>query len=213
MNNPIFILLLDGNLSVAEKIARMRAVGKPMSLDLDPEIQAQGLALLAEALTLEQDATKQDNAASAAVSATETVHAEEKTSADVYKTSVDLLEKKFPNNTAKWLLYSAQLSSAGTSAVLPGKVLSVSVVQDEFAGKGNMHFHHVKGAKIYFVYETQGNPLDPTTYFPANPKSFDSSKGGQITPKTVGVPSNWIVVAHNGAGDGVPSAPCPATIH
>jgi hypothetical protein len=213
MNNPIFILLLDSHLSIAEKIARMRAVGKPMSLDLDPDISAQGLLLLAAALTMEQDETKQQNAQAVATSATETVHADEKTSAGVYETSVELLEKKFPNNTAKWLLYSAILSSAGTKAGIPGQVKDVSVVQSEFDGHGNMHFHHVKGATIYFVYETQGNPLDPTTYFPANPKSFNSSKGGQITPKTAGIPSNWIVVAHGNGGEGPPSAPYPKTIH
>ena len=213
MNNPIKIAALDSHLSVADKLIQIRAVGKVMAADADIDIAVQGKELLKEADTITDKVTDQVNAHELAISSTKAVKAEEKTGSEVYSTSTDLLEKKFPNDEISWKKYSVQTTKSGTAAVLPDAVKGGSVVQSPFAGRGIMHFNHLKKVDFYKVMETTGDPADLTTYYPANPSTFDSSAGGEVFPKVIGKPTFWIVIAHNHAGDGPPSAPFTNTIH
>ncbi len=213
MNKPELIAALEGSLSVAKKIVQMRAVGLPMSTDLDLAIAAQGGFLLSEALHLENAETTNVNAHAIAKSAARAVKLEVKASGAVYKTSGDLLEVKFPNNQVKWLTFGVKITSPGAAAVIPGKVMDGSVVNSPFVGKGIMHFHHLANADYYKIYETQGIAVYPTGFYPANPPTFDSSLGGEVTPKNTDVLTNWVVIAHNSAGDGPPSDPFGTTIH
>jgi hypothetical protein len=190
MNKPVKIAALDSNLSVADKVVQMRAVGKVMSVDID-QVNAHDLAL----------------------SSTKAVKAEEKKGSEVYTTSTDLLEKKFPGDEIAWKKYSAKLTLSGSAAVLPDAVKGGSVAQSPFEGRGIMHFNHLKKVDFYKVMESTGDSADLTTYYPANPSTFDSSAGGEVFPKVLGKPTFWIVIAHNHAGDGPPSAPFTNTIH
>jgi len=212
MNKPITIAALDSHLTVAEKIEQMRAVGKIMAADLDAIIAAQGAALLTQATVLEKKLTERDNAHALAVSLTKAVKNEAKTGSEVYSTSTGLLETKFPNDDVKWKTFSVELTLPGSPAVLPGIVKGGSVVQSPFQGKGVMHFNHLPKIKFYKIMETTGDPADLSTYYPANPSTFDSSLGGEIIPKKLGVATFWIVIAHNTAGDGPPSSPFTAVI-
>ena len=213
MNNPIKIAGLDPNETVAKQIAQMLAVAAKMMADIDTDIVDAGTLLKAEAEKLQGKLTEQIAAIAAAVAATKAVHAEEKISITTYSTSTDVLEKKFPGADATWLLYAVKNTLPGEKAATLGPVLGGSVVQSPFAGKGIMHFHNLKGAKFYKVMETIGDVTDPTSYYPANPDTFDSSIGGEIIPKHPGTLTNWVVTGHNGAGDGVPSAPFGFTVH
>ena len=213
MNNPIKIAALDSHLPVADKVVQMRAVGNVMAADADMDINAQGKALLKEADIMTGKVTDQVNAHSLSVSTTKAVKVEEKTGSEVYSTSTGLLETKFPNDEVKWKTYSVELTLPGSAAVLPDAVKGGSVVQSPFAGRGIMHFNHSKKVDFYKVMETTGDPADLTTYYPANPPTFDSSVGGEVFPKVIGKPAFWIVIAHNHAGDGPPSAPFTNTIH
>jgi hypothetical protein len=213
MNNPIKIAALDSHLSVADKIKQIRAVGTVMAADADVDIVTQGKVLLKEADIITGKVTDQVNAHSLAVSTTKAVKAEEKTGGEVYSTSTGLLETKFPNDETSWKKYSVDLTLPGSAAVLPDAVKGGSVVQSPFAGRGIMHFNHLKKVDFYKVMESTGDPADLTTYYPANPSTFDSSAGGEVFPKVIGKPTFWIVIAHNHAGDGPPSAPFTNTIH
>ena len=213
MNNPIKIAALDSHLINADKIKQMRAVANVMKNDADADIKNQGISLEKEAQAMEDAATAQKNAHDLSISCTQAVKKEAKTGSEVYSTSTGLLETKFPNDEVKWKTYSVELTLPGSAAVLPDAVKGGSVVQSPFAGRGIMHFNHLKKVDFYKVMETTGDPADLTTYYPANPPTFDSSVGGEVFPKTVGKPAFWIVIAHNHAGDGPPSAPFTNTIH
>jgi hypothetical protein len=213
MNKPIVIAGLDANESIAKQIAQMLAVATKMMADIDTDIVDAGTLLKAESEKLQGKLTTQIAASAASLAATKAVHMEEKVSIKVYETSTNVLEVKFPGADNTWLLYAVKNTLPGEKAATLGPVLGGSVVQSPFAGKGIMHFHHLKGAKFYKVMETIGDVTDPTSYYPANPDTFDSSVGGEIIPKHPGTLTNWIVIGHNGAGDGVPSAPFGFTVH
>ena len=116
--------------------------------------------------------------------------------------------EKYPNNEAKLSGLGCTLSKEKQALPIPGKVMNGSAVQSEHSGKANMHWKSEPNAKIYFVMETTSTDImNESKYYPANPTSFDNSKGGEVTPKTLGVPVWWRVYAHNASGDGVWSDP------
>jgi hypothetical protein len=82
------------------------------------------------------------------------------------------------------------------------------MVQSGHSGKGNFHCNKLANAKDFRLMETTDPAtLDETKYYAANPVSFDNSRGGEVTPKTVGVITWWRFYGHNAAGDGIWSDP------
>jgi hypothetical protein len=127
-----------------------------------------------------------------------------------YNSGVDKANEVYPHNEDKLTGLGLTLSKDGTPVATPSIVVGCSAVQSEHSGKANMHWHSLKGVRTFMVMETTtetSNLMDETKYYPANPASFLTSKGGEVTPKDLTKITWWRVYGVNASGNGVWSAP------
>ncbi len=95
-----------------------------------------------------------------------------------------------------------------TKVPKPKKITGCKMIQSEHSGKGKVSFKKAKYIKNYMLMETTAaDTKDEKNYYPANPISFDNSKGGLVTPKQKGIITWWRVYGHNASGDGIWSEP------
>ena len=125
-----------------------------------------------------------------------------------FNSGVDKANEVYPSNDEVLKSLGLTLSKDHKDVPICDMPASCSAVQSEHSGKVNMHWHSLANAKNFPVMETtSADTMDEKNYYPANPVSFDNSKGGEITPKQLGVITWWRIYGHNASGDGVWSAP------
>jgi hypothetical protein len=127
----------------------------------------------------------------------------------VYNLGVDKANEVYPNNVTALSRLTVPLSKEATDVPLPEKIKGCSIVQGTHTGKGKMKFKSTAHVNSYMVMETQdpSNLLDEAKYYPANPVSFDNSRGGEVSPKDPTIPSWYRVYGKNATGNGEWSDP------
>ena len=199
---------INTSTAFADIVSEALTMGTNFSADSDTDIAAKGATIIGKRTAAVNADVMVTNLTTQLATAVIAKSDAEASLIEAINSGVDKANEKYPNNEAKLSGLGCTLSKEKQALPIPGKVMNGSAVQSEHSGKANMHWKSEPNAKIYFVMETTSTDImNESKYYPANPTSFDNSKGGEVTPKTLGVPVWWRVYAHNASGDGVWSDP------
>jgi len=199
---------INPNKSLADIIVESFTMGTNFSADSDTDIAAKGATILGKRTTAKNADDMVTNLTNQLATAVIAKSDAEAKLIEAINSGVDKANEKYPNNEVKLTGLGCTLSKDKQPLPIPGKVMNGSAVQSEHSGKANMHWKSEPNAKNYLIMETTSSEtMNESKYYPANPTSFDNSKGGEVIPKTLGVPVWWRVYAHNASGDGVWSDP------
>ncbi len=125
-----------------------------------------------------------------------------------YNAGVDKANEIYPHNEAKLTGLGIVLTEENHKRPVPGKVDGCSVVQGDHTGQGLMHMHKESHSDSYQVMETQSADItNEAVYYPANPTSFNNSRGGVVYPKNKDIKTTYRIFGRNTTGDGVWSDP------
>ena len=199
---------IDNHFPLSEVIKTGNNSAGKFQADGNADIQAKGADMLAKANEAQKAADKvtglQTDLATAVINQTD----RETDLISSFNSGVDKANEIYPHDDAVLKGLGLTLSKDHKDLPVCDQPVGCSVVQSEHSGKANTHWHSLKNAKSYMVMETtSADTMDEKNYYPANPVSFDNSKGGEVVPKQLGVITWWRIYGHNAAGDGVWSAP------
>ena len=199
---------LDSHLTIGEKITKGTSAGENFQMDGNIDIQAKG-ADIATATNVAQKATdfvtSLETQLAAAIIAKNTAETNLGTK---YNSGVDKANEVYPGNVEKLKGLSLTMGVHKSDVPVCEKGTGGSVVQSGHSGKASFHCNPLKYAKDIRMMETQStDTMNEANYYPANPTSFDNSKGGEITPKNTGIITWWRFYGHNASGDGIWSDP------
>ena len=199
---------ISANETLSDTIDKGQKAGEKFQADGNADIQAKG-ADIASATAVSVKSKKNVEDLTTQLAAAVIKQESDKTGVvNTYNLGVDKANEVYPHNDAVLVGLSLTLSKDHKDLPVCDQPVGCSAVQSEHSGKANMHWHSLKNAKSYMVMETtSADTMDEKNYYPANPVSFDNSKGGEVVPKQLGVITWWRIYGHNAAGDGVWSAP------
>jgi len=126
-----------------------------------------------------------------------------------FNLGVDKANEVYPNNEIKLTELALTLSGGHTDLPAPTIVDGCSAVKSVHSGFATMHWHRQEGVRSFLVMETTDltDLMDESTYYPADPVMFLTSKAGEVKPKDSGKITWWRVYGENATGKGVWSAP------
>jgi hypothetical protein len=199
---------MDDHLTLGEKIDKGTLAGVKFQLDGNADIQSKG-ADIATATQEASDADAHVESLKSQLAAAEVIKSAKAATLDnVYNGGVDKANEVYPGKVDILKGLSLTMAKDHKARPLCEKGTGGSMVQSGHSGKGNFHCNKLANAKDFRLMETTDPAtLDETKYYAANPVSFDNSRGGEVTPKTVGVITWWRFYGHNAAGDGIWSDP------
>ncbi len=147
----------------------------------------------------------------AAKSATSNLHSKTNTACEKANAAGIIVMQQMPNDPDGWVVLGFDVTDADVAAtVVPGAVLHGSVSQGDTLGTADIHHDPLATADDYRVYATIGAPGDRTKYIDVTNTSESTSKSNTtvtLPADYLNVPLNFILVAHNTAGDGPDSVP------
>ena len=194
---------------LADIITKSLEVGGKFHSDGNPEIIAKGDIILTSAGDANIKKQTVADLTTQLAAAVLTQNEAEATLVTDYNLGVDKANEVYPNNEIKLTALALVLSGGNAGLPTPTIVEGCSAVKSVHSGFAGMHWHTQAGVRSFLVMETTDltDLMDETTYYPANPVMFLTSKGGEVKPKDGIKITWWRVYGENAAGEGVWSAP------
>ncbi len=191
--------------------AKTHTIGANLSLSANTTVAAQGAIVTGGSNALDVAITADTDAKLASKTATNTKNSKNKLSVEKANAAGIILEQQFPNNPDLYVATGYDVTEEIVpDTVVPGIVLHGSATQGDELGTADVHHDPEANADDYRIYVTKGPVGDRAQYIDVTNTDESTSKSSTtVTLPTdyLNVPLNFIIVAHNTAGDGPDSTP------
>ena len=209
MPNDDRILLATDKKGIADKAHDGNVIGTNMGNDPDGDVSSAGDSLLVTSDAIDGKITERDDAEAAAKALTGELNDLEENWDKEYTAAAAAAELGHPNDAPVWQGFGFDLADVEpTDRPIPDKVENLQVTPGDAAGEGDLVWDPLAKNTTdgYFIEVNPTDPIDPTGWVGASPRSVSKSKA-TITGLTTGQ-KYWVrVIAFIGAGEGPPSDP------
>ena len=203
------ILLSTQKKGIADKSHVGHKIGTNMGADPDAEVSGAGDTLLVTSDAIETKLLARNTAEDAAKKLTGELNDLEEAWDKNYTAAAAAAELGHPNDGPTWQGFGFLLADVEPSdRPLPDKVENLQVTPGDETGEGDLVWDPLPQTAIdgYFLEINVTDPIDPSEWDSASPRSVSKSKA-TITGLTTGQ-KYWVrVIAFIGSGEGPPSDP------
>jgi len=190
---------------------KTHTIGAALSLSGNIVIAPTGAGVTTGSTTLDGAINSNNAKKIAAKGGTTTLKNSVKAAVDLANAAGIIVEQQLPGDTDAWTALGYEFTMEDVpDTVKPGAALHGSATQGDVLGTSDVHHDPVDGADDYRVYVTKGavgvraGYIDVTNY---EESTSASSSTVTLPADYLDVPLNFIIVAHNTAGDGPDSTP------
>lgn len=190
---------------------KLEEIGIALSASSIPGIAATGAGVSSGSTDIHNKILLNTTAKTASKSATESMNSANKDACKVTNAAAVIVMQLMPGDPAGWRAIGFETTLEMVSdTVIPGQVIHCSVSQGDTLGTADIHHDPLANADDYRVYASKGLVTDRTTYIDVTNYEESTSKSSTtitLPSDYLNVPLNFIIVAHNTAGDGPDSTP------
>jgi hypothetical protein len=180
-------------------------IGGKTSIDPNVGVAAAGAIVVTETGILQTKVNELEDLKTQVKTKVGEVNDQKKVVAGAINTAAGLVSLAYLLAYTIWIALGFILSKIPVGAKIPNQPTGVEAKQSTFLGHVVISRDAVKDVPC-LVLETIGAPTVMAGYYAANPPIM-TGKNVVVTPKTIGVPTYWILRPVNGKGPGPDSSP------
>ncbi len=173
------ILLATEKKRIAERASDGKKIGQKMEADADPDVSGKGTQLLNTSNEIKNKLLERSKLLSQAKGLTGQLKKLRQDWGNDYKAAADKAQEIYPDDSAKWKGYGfAMADTEPSDRHAPPKVENLNITQGDAAGEADFVWKpQPRGANDgYFIEVNPTDPIDPTAWTSANPRSVSASK-------------------------------------